>query len=148
MLEGMSLASGVGELRALYRGASFVFSAATKEAVAYRAISAEYAESTIAKGFYKSGAAGRLGNDGIYANTTVQGALKEFYFHNPNGKAAVFEVRYPVSQPLVINPPSGYFSQPLPFTQNYNILAAPSLRAEGTTNLLIREGAKVGNRIL
>lgn len=94
-----------------------------------------------------SGAAGRLGNDGIYVNSTIQGAIKEFQFHNPGMNPSIFEVRYPLSRPLLINPPSGYFAQPLPFTQDANILSAPSLRAPGTTNLLIRTGAEVGNKI-
>lgn len=59
----------------------------------------------------------------------------------------VFEVNYPLSTPLQINPPSGYFAQPLPFTQGANILVAPSVRAPGTTNLLIRQGARVGSRL-
>lgn len=79
----------------------------------------------------------------IYKNT-VEGALKEFYYHNPNGTPALFEVKYPLSRPLYIDPPSGYFKSPLPFTQDANILIAPSVRAAGTSNLLIREGATVG----
>jgi hypothetical protein len=38
-------------------------------------------------------------------------------------------------------------NQPLPFTNGVNILQAPSLRAPGTTNLLIREGAVPGKQI-
>ncbi len=117
------------------------------EGIGYRAINSEFAESTFKNGFFRSGAAGRLGNDGIYANTTVEGAIKEFSFHNPGMKPAIFEVKYPLSKPLLIDPPSGYFKQSLPFTQGVNILKAPSLRAPGTQNLLIRQGEKVGNRI-
>ena len=120
---------------------------ATNEGTAYRAIHPDFAESTVLNGFYRSGAAGRLGNDGIYANNTVEGAIAEFQYHNPDVVPAVFEVKYPLSNPLQINPPSGYFAQPLPFTQGANILVAPSVRAVETTNLLIRQGARVGSRI-
>lgn len=114
---------------------------------AYRAINPAFVKSTTQNGFYMSGAPGRLGNDGIYVNSTIRGAIKEFQFHNPRVNPAIFEVRYPLSKPLLINPPARYFSQPLPFTQGVNILSAPSLRVPGTTNLLIRAGAKVGERI-
>ena len=114
---------------------------------AYRAINPAFAQSTAANGFYRSGAAGRLGNDGIYANSTIEGAVAEFAHHNPGINPAVFKVNYPASTPLKIDPPSGYFNQPLPFTGGSNILQAPSLRAPGTTNLLIREGAVPGGRI-
>lgn len=114
---------------------------------AFRAINPKFTQSTISDGFYMSGAAGRLGNDGIYVNSTIQGAIKEFQFHNPGTNPSLFEVKYPLSEPLLINPPSGYFSESLPFTQGANILSAPSLRAPGTTNLLIRTGAEVGKEI-
>jgi len=121
---------------------------AAKEGTAYRAINPAYAESTTQSGkFFQSGAAGRLGNDGIYANSTVEGAIKEFQFHNPGVDPAVFRVQYPTSPTLNISPPSGYFNSPLPFTGDANILTAPSLRAPGTQNLLIREGAVPAGRI-
>lgn len=120
---------------------------AAKTGTAYRAIHPDFIESTVLKGFYRSGAAGRLGNDGLYANNTVKGAIAEFQYHNPGITPAVFEVKYPLSTPLKINPPSGYFAQPLPFTQGANILTAPSIRATGTNNLLIRQGAEVGLQI-
>ena len=123
------------------------FAANSGEAIAYRTINPAFAESTTANGFYRSGAAGRLGNDGIYANSTIEGAAAEFAHHNPGVTPAIFEVRYPTSTPLRIDPPSGYFNQPLPFTQGSNILQAPSLRAPGTTNLLIRDGAVPGIRL-
>ena len=112
-----------------------------------RAIHPDFAKSTASKGFYRSGSAGRLSNDGIYANSTVKGAIGEFQYHNPGITPAVFEVKYPLSTPLNIDPPFGYFAQPLPFTQGVNILMAPSVRVTGTTNLLIRQGASVGSRI-
>jgi uncharacterized protein RhaS with RHS repeats len=121
--------------------------AAKTEGLAYRAINPQFAESTAQNGFFRSGAPGRLGNDGIYANTTPQGAIAEFQFHNPGVTPAVFEVNYPLSPALRIDPPSGYFSQPLPFTGGANILQAPSLRAPGTQNFLIREGATPGLRL-
>ncbi len=121
--------------------------AANSGGTAYRAINPAFAESTAANGFYRSGAAGRLGNDGIYANSTMKGAAAEFTHHNPGVMPAIFEVRYLTSTPLRIDPPSGYFNQPLPFTQGCNILQAPSLRAPGTTNLLIRDGAVPGVRL-
>lgn len=74
-------------------------------------------------------------------------AAAEFSFHNPGVAPAIFEVKFPLSRPLQINPPSGYFSQPLPFTQGANILQAPSLRVPGTFNLLIRNGARPGLRL-
>ena len=116
--------------------------------IAYRAIPEDYADSTIESGFYQSGNPGRLGSDGIYANSTPEGALAEFQYHNPGISPAVFEVQYPVSPTLVINPPpSLYYESSLPFTQGANILTAPSLRAPGTINLLIRQGATPGMRI-
>ena len=117
------------------------------ESGAFRAINPAYAESTAQSGFFRSGAAGRLGNDGIYANSTVEGAIAEFQYHNPGVNPAVFRVQYPASPTLNISPPSGYFNQPLPFTQGANVLTAPSLRAPGTVNLLIREGAVPAGRI-
>lgn len=114
---------------------------------AYRAINPAFVKSTMQNGFYMSGAPGRLGNDGIYVNSTIEGAIKEFQFHNPGMNPAIFEVRYPLSKPLLVNPPAGYFSQPLPFTQGANILSAPSVRAPGTINLLIRAGVEVGKKI-
>ena len=117
-------------------------------ATAYRAINPAFADSTEASGqFYQSGAAGRLGNDGIYANSTPEGAIAEFQYHNPGVNPTVFEVQYPVSPTLNISPPSGYFNSPLPFTGDANILTAPSLRAPGTLNLLIRQGAVPGARL-
>jgi len=126
---------------------AFLPAAARGEGLAYRAINPQFAESTAQNGFFRSGAPGRLGNDGIYANTTPQGAIAEFQFHNPGVTPAVFEVNYPLSPALRIDPPSGYFSQPLPFTGGANILQAPSLRAPGTQNFLIREGATPGLRL-
>lgn len=125
-----------------------LFAAEGETLTAYRAINPAYADTTEASGqFYQSGAAGRLGNDGIYANTTPEGAIAEFQYHNPGVDPAVFEVQYPASPTLNISPPSGYFSSPLPFTGDANILAAPSLRAPGTVNMLIRNGAVPGARI-
>lgn len=118
------------------------------EGTAYRAINPAFADATEASGqFYRSGAAGRLGNDGIYANSTVEGAISEFQYHNPGVDPAVFRVQYPTGPTLNISPPSGYFSSPLPFTGDANILTAPSLRAPGTVNFLIREGAVPAGRI-
>jgi hypothetical protein len=51
---------------------------------------------------------------------------------------------YPLGSSLRIDPPIGYFNQPLPFTQGANILEAQSLRLPETTNLLIRNGATPG----
>jgi hypothetical protein len=117
-------------------------------ATAYRAINPAFADATEASGqFYRSGAAGRLGNDGIYANSTIEGATAEFQFHNPGVDPVVFKVQYPTGPTLNISPPSGYFSSPLPFTGDANILTAPSLRAPGTLNLLIREGAVPAGRV-
>ncbi len=117
-------------------------------ATAYRAINSAFADSTEASGqFYQSGAAGRLANDGIYANSTPEGAIAEFQYHNPGVNPTVFEVQYPVSSTLNISPPSGYFNSQLPFTGDANILIAPSLRSPGTFNLLIRQGAVPGARL-
>jgi RHS repeat-associated protein len=141
------------QVAALYEGGVSLYRAgaaslAPETAIAYRAINPRYAQSTVESGqFYQSGAPGRLGNDGIYANTTVEGAIAEFQYHNPGVTPAVFRVEYPVSTPLGIDPPSGYFNQPLPFTQGANILTAPSLRAPGTQNLLIRQGAVPAGRV-
>ncbi len=142
----MGIGEGVGKLA--FKGISLLIKpASTEYGLAYRAINPQFAESTVQNGFYKSGLPGRLGNDGIYANNTIEGAIKEFSFHNPNVKPVVFEVKYPITKPLSISPPtqpSSYFAGPMPFTQGANILLAPSLRAPGTINLLIRNGAKVG----
>mgnify|MGYP003583573395 CR=1 FL=1 len=127
-------------------GTLYRLTVAPRMGVGYRAIAAEYAQSTTSNGFYRSGAPGRLGGDGIYFNSTKEGALAEFYYHNPAGTPALFEVYYPLSKPLLINPPSGYFKA-LPFTQDANILMAPSLRAPNTMNYLIRSGEQVGKRI-
>ncbi|HLP20898.1 MAG TPA: hypothetical protein VK174_11385 [Chitinophagales bacterium] len=113
----------------------------------YRAINPSFAVSTTQNGFYRSGAAGRLGNDGIYFDNTIDGAIAEFQYHCPEMTPAVFELKYTEGTVLEINPPSGYFSQPLPFTQDASILMAPSLRAPGTTNFLIRYGYSVGKQI-
>lgn len=83
----------------------------------------------------------------IYVNSSKQGAINEFQFHNPDVTPAVFSVRYPLSPVLRISPPSGYFNQPLPFTDDVNILEAPSLRTPETKNLLIREGAILGRQL-
>jgi hypothetical protein len=118
------------------------------EGTAYRAIAPAYADSTAASGqFYRSGIPGRLGNDGVYASSTVEGAIAEFQAHNPTIQPAVFEVKYPLGPTLKIDPPSGYFNSPLPFTQDANILEALSFRAPGTVNYLIRQGAVPGDRI-
>jgi len=51
---------------------------APKDPPLYRAIDELYADSTVKSGqFYRSGAKGRLGNDGIYVNSTVEGAIAE-----------------------------------------------------------------------
>jgi len=75
------------------------FVAANKiDNVAYRAIDPRYADSTAASGsFYRSGSAGRLGNDGIYANNTIEGAIAEFKYHVPDVDPVVFKVNYPSS---------------------------------------------------
>lgn len=125
----------------------FERSSLAAETTAFRAVNPAFAESTAQSGFFRSGAAGRLGNDGIYANSTVEGAIAEFQFHNPGVDPAVFRVQYPASPTLNISPPSGYFNQPLPFTEGTNILTAPSLRAPGTVNMLIREGVVPAGRI-
>ena len=120
---------------------------ATGEGIGYRAIDAAYVETTTANGFYRSGAAGRLGGDGIYFNSTPEGALKEFSFHS-SATPALFEVRYPISKPYLFNPPpSIYQTGAIEGTEGFNILAAQSLRAPGTMNFLIRSGEKVGKQI-
>jgi RHS repeat-associated protein len=144
----MAVGEGLGKVAA--KGISVLMKSGSSEGIgtAYRAINPSYAESTVKNGFYRSGFPGRLGNDGIYANTTIEGAIKEFSFHNPNVKPIVFEVKYPMSKPLNISPPSStYFAGPMPFTEGANILAAPSIRQPNTMNLLIRQGAQVGARI-
>ncbi|WP_041691236.1 hypothetical protein [Elusimicrobium minutum] len=115
----------------------------TTTGTGYRVIESKYAQSTLESGtFYQSGAAGRIGNDGTYINNTIEGAIKEFIYHKPNTPFTVFEVNYPITPSLNISsPPSNYINQPLSFTGDVNILTTPSLRAPGTTNLLIREGA-------
>jgi RHS repeat-associated protein len=116
---------------------------------AYRAVDPKYAQSTLDNGFYRSGSAGRLGNDGIYANSSVKGAVAEFQYHNPGVSPTVFEVNYSAGSTLKVNPPSGnfYAESPLPFTQGANTLSAPSLRQPGTMNYLIRDGAVPGRII-
>jgi hypothetical protein len=134
--------------RALFAKLTKFLAAEGTTATAYRAINPAFADSTAQSGqFFRPGAAGRLGNDGIYANSTVEGAIAEFQYHNPGVNPAVFKVEYPVSPTLNISPPSGYFNQPLPFTQGANILSAPSVRAPGTINMLIREGAVPAGRM-
>ncbi len=142
------LCTPIDELSPVFLGTGVLFrlTVGPKMGIGYRAISAEYAESTLANGFFRSGAPGRLGGDGIYFNSSAEGALSEFYYHNPAGTPALFQVRYPLSKPLLIKPPSGYFDV-LPFTQDANILTAPSLRAPNTMNFLIRSGEKVGKQI-
>lgn len=141
------------QIAGLYEGGVSLYRAgaatlAPETGFAYRAIDPRYAQSTIESGqFFQSGSPGRLGNDGIYANTTIQGAVAEFQYHNPGVNPAVFGVEYPTGPTLRINPPSGYFDQPLPFTQDANILTAPSVRAPGTQNLLIRQGAVPAGRV-
>jgi len=128
--------------------ARFFLQATAEHATAYRAINPAYAESTAESGqFFQSGAAGRLGNDGVYANSTVEGAISEFQYHNPGVEPAVFRVQYPISPTLNVSPPAGYFDSALPFTGDANILTAPSIRAPGTVNLLIRAGATPAGRI-
>ncbi len=125
--------------------AAGIFSKAPNS-TAYRAIDPKFAQSTLDDGFYRSGAAGRLGNDGIYANSSVRGAITEFQYHNPGVKPTVFEVNYPAGSTLNVSPPTGnfYIESPLPFTQSANVLTAPSLRQSGTINYLIRNGATPG----
>jgi RHS repeat-associated protein len=128
----------------------------SKYGYAYRAVDPNFASATkFGKPFWRSGNPNRLGPDGVYANNAIEGAILEFQNGNPNINPAVFECRYPLSKPLHIDPvPLGpehgapYWNQPLPFTQGYNILTAPSLRATGTTNIFIRSGDIVGRRIL
>jgi RHS repeat-associated protein len=132
--------------------AAMVYSFATMPAstpMAYRAVDPKYAQATLDSGFYKSGSAGRLGNDGIYANSSVQGAVAEFQYHNPGVSPTVFEVKYSAGSTLNVNPPAGnfYVESPLPFTQGANTLSAPSLRQPGTMNYLIRDGAVPGRII-
>ena len=133
----MSLTVGFGD---------FSHSLLAPKSTAYRAVNPKYAQSTLDNGFYRSGAAGRLGNDGIYANSSVKGAVAEFQYHNPGVKPTVFEVNYPSGSTLNVNPPAGnfYIESPLPFTQGANVLTAPSLRGSGTINYLIRSGATPG----
>jgi len=136
-------ASGVDAATKVDRAGEATAELATKGGVAFRAIDPQYAQSTAENGFYLSGAPGH----GIYANSTIEGAIKEFQFHVPDVIPAVFEVRVPSGLRLQIDPPSGYFKQPLPFTEGANILEAPSVRAPGTINLLIRDGATPGARV-
>ena len=145
--EGLGAMGGAG-FRLFTKCTDLTKAAEGGTATAYRAINPAFADATEASGqFYRSGAAGRLGNDGIYANSTIEGATAEFQFHNPGVDPVVFKVQYPTGPTLNISPPSGYFSSPLPFTGDANILTAPSLRAPGTLNLLIREGAVPAGRV-
>jgi RHS repeat-associated protein len=144
---GRNLANAVFFEASIIAGGAALPESAAAEGTAFRAINPAYADSTAQSGFFRSGAAGRLGNDGLYANSTVEGAIAEFQYHNPGVDPAVFRVEYPASPALNISPPSGYFEQPLPFTQGANVLTAPSLRAPGTVNMLIREGAVQAGRI-
>ena len=110
--------------------------------IGYRVIESQYAKKTIESGvFYHSGLPGRIGNDGLYINNTVEGAIREFQYHK-NTPFTVFEVEYPTGPSLeIIRSQNSYVNQALPFTGDVNILTSPSLRAPGTTNLLIRKGA-------
>ena len=127
-------------------GAGVRILATAAESTTYRAIDPKYVQSTLDNGFYRSGTAGRLGNDGIYANSSAEGAIAEFQYHNPGVNPTVFEVNYPVGSTLNVSPPAGnfYIESPLPFTQGANVLTAPSLRQPGTINYLIRAGAVPG----
>jgi len=118
----------------------------TPKPVLYRAIDAQYTLSTVENGFYRSGVPGRLGNDGIYASSCVEGAIAEAQYHNPGVELVVFEVIYPVEPTLYVSPPTGYFyiESPLPFSGGVNILSAPSLRLPGSMNYLIRNEAIPG----
>jgi RHS repeat-associated protein len=119
-----------------------------KPQIGYRAMDPQYAASTEQNGFYVSGTPGRLGNDGVYVNTTIEGATAEFAHHRPGLTPAIFEVKIPPAPRLTLDmPPSTYYSSPLPFTQGYSIIQAPSLRAPETMNLLIRSGATPGKRL-
>ena len=110
-------------------------------AIGYHATTAEAAESILATGFRTPTSAGRLGT-GIYVNNTVEGAAAEFMFHRPGVSPTILQVEYPVGRNLLIShPPSGYTFGNLPFTSDANTLTAPSLRATGTFNTLIRSGA-------
>lgn len=122
----------------------FSYNTTRNTGTGYRVIDARYAESTLKSGrFFKSGAAGRLGNDGVYINNTIEGAIAEFKFHNPQTPFSIIETQYPLGNLLEItHTPNNLFNSRLPFTGDANILVAPSLRAPHTMNLLIREGAK------
>jgi hypothetical protein len=145
---GKAVIGGVGNLIRGAEAASTVAEGASEGQTAFRAIDPKFPLPEEGGSFFRSGSPGRLGNDGIYANTTREGAVAEFQYHNPGVEPAVFEVNVPKGSTLNIErPPTGYSNSPLPFTQDANVLTAPSVRAPGTTNLLIRDGATVGGRV-
>jgi RHS repeat-associated protein len=146
MTAGASVGMVVTRTSVRYADEAVDMGRAAANKTAYRAIKPEFTQSTLENGFYRSGVAGRLGNDGIYANSSVRGAVKEFQYHNPGVTPTVFEVNYPAGSSLNVCPPTGnfYIESPLPFTQGANVLTAPSLRQPGTTNYLIRSGATPG----
>lgn len=113
----------------------------------YRAIDPRYAAATEENGFYRSGSAGRLGNDGLYVSDSIKTAIAEFKFHNPDIEPAVFRVEFDLGKVLDIEPPLGYFDSSLPFTLDAAILRAPSVRDVGGMNYLIRSQTLPAGRI-
>jgi RHS repeat-associated protein len=129
-------------------GVAADFLAPEPPTLAYRAVDPRYPLPARGESFYRSGAKGRLGSDGIYANSSVEGAIAEFNHHVPGIAPAVYQLKVPNLPRLRLDPPPiGYTKGTLPNTEGFGVLEAPSLRLEGSTNYLIRSGDVVGKRM-
>ncbi|MBP8259891.1 MAG: hypothetical protein KA118_09545 [Verrucomicrobia bacterium] len=115
----------------------------TAKSVGYHATKPQNAPYIMRQGVRPS-ISGRLG-EGVYVSDTVEGAIAEYNAHHPGLrlKPAVIEIEYYPGVNLKVTPPTRHYEGPLPFTQNADTLTAPSVRAGGTMNTVIRNGTAV-----
>lgn len=115
--------------------------------VGYHATTPESADLIMSGGFRNGTKPGRLGSDGVYVNSTPEGAIKEFQAHNgSSANPSIIKVEYnPGVNAEASIPPRNYVdSHPL----NVDSISAPSIRKPGTTNTNILNNSAIPKEIM
>jgi RHS repeat-associated protein len=107
--------------------------------IGYHATRPHAADSIMRDGFRLGSEPGRLGSHGVYVNSTLEGAVAEFQFHNPGITPKILKVNYSPGVNAVASVAPGSYVSRLPL--NVNSISAPSLRAPGTINTNVLNGS-------
>jgi|GEM_PF-1746823 len=115
-------------------------SAVAAKSIGYHATHADIAPLILENGFRPGTAPGRLGSGGTYVNSSPEGAIAEFQYHNPGVTPSVLKVEYnPGINASTSVAPNNYVNT-LPFYK-VDSISAPSLRLPGTTNTNVLNGS-------